>query len=98
MAEIFDPKAKDRLSFLKLIHTIHGAAKDKHVSALLIRLDSEIQIGVAQCEELRDTLLMFKERYNKPIVVYADNLGVYGQNALRHYYIALSFTRRLKVP
>mmetsp|Transcript_38206 Transcript_38206/g.61164 ORF Transcript_38206/g.61164 Transcript_38206/m.61164 type:complete len:978 (+) Transcript_38206:17-2950(+) len=88
LEEILNPESKNRLSFLDLIHTIRGAGKDKRIVALFIRLEQELVIGVAQCEELRTALLTFKEKYNKPIIVYADNISSWGTNAVRHYYIA----------
>ena len=90
--EILNPGG-NRLSFIQLLHTIRGAGKDKKIRALFIRLESEFIIGVGQCEELRTALLTFRDKYNKPIIIYADNIGSWGTNAVRHYYIASVATK-----
>ena len=88
--ELLNPELKNRLSFLQLLDTIRGVGKDRNVRALFIRLESEFLIGIGQCEELRTALLTFRDKYNKPIIVaYADNIGSWGTNAVRHYYIKL---------
>ena len=93
MEEILDPAASNRLSFVELIHTIRGAAKDKNIRALFIRMEQEFIAGLGQCEELRNALLVFKNTYNKPIIVYADNISSWGTNGMRHYYIASVATK-----
>eukprot|EP01084_Bolivina_argentea_P174434 302176_1 len=93
--ELLTPPSKKRLSFLELLHTIRGAGKDNRIRALLIRIESEFIIGMAQCEELRSALLEFKEKHNKAIIVYADNVATWGANGLRHYYIASVATKLL---
>lgn len=93
MEEILNPASRNRLSFLQLLHTIRGAGKDKRIRGLLIRIEQEFIIGIGQCEELRETLLTFKNKYNKPIIIYADNIGSWGVNSIRHYYIASTATK-----
>eukprot|EP01083_Nonionella_stella_P284914 969886_1 len=75
--DIFNPEGQNRLSFLDLIHTISGACFDNRIRGLLIRLDSEFQMGIGQCEELRKVLLTFRYKYNKFIIVYADNISTW---------------------
>ena len=83
----------DKLSFLELLNTIHGAASDRRIIALLICIDPSLIIGVGQCEELRSALLKFKETARKPIICYLDSLASWGVNGMRHYYLASVATK-----
>lgn len=93
LAEMFDTDLRNQLTFLNLLHTIKGAGKDWRIKGIFLRLDNNFKMGLAQCEELRRTLIEFRYKYNKKIVVYADNLSYWGKNAIRHYYIASSADR-----
>ena len=60
-------------SFTRLIKTLDEAAQDNEVKALVIRYKFP-SLNFAQAEELRNVLEKFKEN-DKPILLYADNLG-----------------------
>lgn len=83
----------DKLSFFELLNTIYGASNDERICALLLRIDANLIIGVAQCEELRNALIKFKENANKQIICYMDNLASWGTNGMRHYYLASVATK-----
>lgn len=59
--------------FSRLVRTLDDAATDDEIEGLIIRWQNPA-LSYAQTEELRNTLLKFKEN-DKPIVLYADVLG-----------------------
>ncbi|HMB52308.1 MAG TPA: signal peptide peptidase SppA [Thermoanaerobaculia bacterium] len=79
---------EDQLRQRDFIESIHAAAEDEHVVALVARVTPS-GIGLAQLDEVRDAILTFRAA-GKPAIAYADTFGeVLPANG--SYYLASAF-------
>jgi protease-4 len=77
---IFNPSVEANVGLNDLLKGVKNAATDPKIKLIYMDL-SNLYIGLAHLEELREALLTFKEA-GKPIIAYGDNLS---QGA---YYLA----------
>ncbi|MDR3180815.1 MAG: signal peptide peptidase SppA [Prevotellaceae bacterium] len=70
---IFNLSLESSIGLNDLLKGIKKAADDPNVTMIYMDL-SQLSIGLAQLEELREALLQFKES-EKPIIAYGDNLS-----------------------
>ncbi len=72
-------------TFFQLLRALSAAEIDDRVKGIILRLNPP-QLGLAQLEELREALLIFRKR-GKFIYVYADTFGDLSPGT-KQYYIA----------
>lgn len=66
-----------------LVDAIDRASRDDRVRALLVRL-SDVSLGMAVTQELRDAILAFRAK-NKRAIAYADSFGEFGAGNGAYY-------------
>lgn len=107
--DIFNLSIESSTGLNDLVKGIKKAAGDPNIKLVYMDL-SHIAIGLAQLEELREALLLFKES-EKPIIAYGDNysqgayylatvadkiyLNPYGSLALQGLRVEVTFFKRL---
>ncbi|MFO8057544.1 MAG: signal peptide peptidase SppA [bacterium] len=74
---------EDKLLVLDKLTCIEGAASDKMIGALLVKI-SDAEYGYATAQEFREAILRFKEESDKPVYAYLEVES--GGN--KEYYIA----------
>ncbi len=74
---------EDKLLVLDKLKCLEGAASDKLISAVVVKI-SDVEYGFATAQEFRDAILRFKEKSGKPIYAYLEVEG--GGN--KEYYMA----------
>jgi protease-4 len=77
-------------TFGEIIDNLNAAVKDPEVKGFVARLQDE-SLTPAQLQELRDTLLKFRDAH-KPTYIYADDYGG-ASSAMGAYYLASSFSQ-----
>lgn len=71
-----------------VVDALERATEDARVVALMARI-GEAQLGLAQIQEVRDAVKLFRSQ-GKPALVYADSLGGFGPGNSA-YYLATAF-------
>jgi len=74
---------EDKLLVLDKLACLEGAASDKFISAVVVKI-SDAEYGFATAQEFRNAILRFKEKSDKPVYAYLEVEG--GGN--KEYYIA----------
>ncbi|SMF03121.1 protease-4 [Alteromonadaceae bacterium Bs31] len=69
---LFGSERAPETQLRELIDTIHKAAEDKRITAMVLNLNHFTGGGISKMEELGQALKLFKEA-SKPIYAYADN-------------------------
>lgn len=73
-----------------IVEALHRAAIDDRVVAFVARVGA-VDIGLAQIQEIRDAVLMFRS-HGKPAIAYAETFGEFGPGN-GAYYLATAFDR-----
>lgn len=60
------------ISILSTLRALEYAAEDPNVTALSLRLDGGSALSLAQVDEIREALILFKEVSSKPIYAYSE--------------------------
>ncbi len=83
------------IAFAELINAVNKAADDERVQALVMKISTS-QLGLAQVQELRDTVKKFRQK-GKPAYVYSNGLGSLG-GGTSAYYLATAFGHIVMMP
>jgi protease-4 len=83
--------ARRRTTTRAVLDGLRRAADDPRVKAFVVKLGgSRSPIGVGQAQELRDAVVAFRDRSQKPAIAWAETFGEFGRGTVP-YFVAAGF-------